>query len=93
MAVSSLNGTGLFSVFVGVIPHGIFEIPALILSMTLGIYLCKEIIVKLLGKRKEVKFSSVFSNITRIYIFIIFPFIILAGFIEAFITPILLHSI
>lgn len=75
------------SLFAGLVPHGIFEIPALVISMTLGIYLCKEMTMKVLGKRKETKITDTFGSIFNYFVCILVPLLIIAGIIEAYITP------
>lgn len=89
-ALSMLNLT-LTSFVAGLLPHGIFEIPAMILSFTLGIYLCKELTMNLLQKRKNTSIQPVFENVLRVYVTIIIPFLIIAGFIEAYLTPIIMN--
>lgn len=87
----SIMEISYLSLFAGLIPHGIFEIPALIISMTLGIYLCKETTMKLLGKRSDVKISEVCGSIFNFYVCVIVPLLIIAGIVEAYITPIIME--
>jgi len=37
------NGISLLAYFAGIVPHGIFELPALILALSSGIYLCRKV--------------------------------------------------
>ena len=78
------------SFFCGILPHGIFEIPALIISMAMGIYLCFFISSKIIGKNKY-KFSELLKNYIIILCIVIFPLVVIAGFVEAYITPILIN--
>lgn len=82
-----MTGLSMGTLVIGILPHGIFEIPALILSMTLGIYLCKELTMKIIGKRKGVLIGDVFVKVVRCFLCIIVPLIFIAGFVEAYITP------
>ena len=45
------QGIPLWKYLTGILPHGIFEIPALILSAALGLYLCRTVSDALLGKQ------------------------------------------
>ncbi|MEG0330379.1 MAG: stage II sporulation protein M [Longicatena sp.] len=87
----SITTTSIPFLLAGLLPHGIFEIPAMILSVSLGIYICKETTLFILGKQKHFKLKSLAFNILRIYGFIIVPLLIIAGLIEAYITPVILN--
>src|SRR5699024_1728968 len=64
-AFSMAMGTGVSFLVLALLPHGIFEIPALILSAALGIYLCKELVKKLVGRSRRASFSGVFLSMLR----------------------------
>ena len=46
-------GTSILAPVMSILPHGIFEMPAMWLSLALGIYLCKELSKKILKKPTE----------------------------------------
>ena len=72
---------------VGIIPHGIFEIPAYVLAGTLGVYLNISLIKKIIKRKKcEFKLKEVFINIIKTIVLIIVPLLIIAALIEAFLT-------
>ena len=84
------TGASIIKTFVfGILPHGIFEIPALIISMSMGICLCLNLSMKVFGRGKE-KISKILLEYIRLFISVILPMILLAGVIEAYITPMLL---
>lgn len=84
------TGTSIIkTLMLGILPHGIFEIPALIISMSMGIYLCLNISIKVFGRGKE-KISKILLEYIRLFISVILPMIIIAGIIETYITPMLL---
>jgi stage II sporulation protein M len=66
------------------VPHGIFELPAIIISNALGIklglflFICKE-------KNRFLIFMSWIRDALRIFVFIIVPLLIIAGIIEGLI--------
>ena len=85
------TGASMIKSFVlGILPHGIFELPALIISMSMGIYLCLTLTLKIFGRGK-IKIIELFKGYLRIFISLIIPMLIFAGFIEAYVTPILLR--
>lgn len=70
----------------GLLPHGIFELPALFISFAMGISLCLTMtkgVIRLdgAGIKQEV------LNIVRIYIMNIIPLLIIAALMESFVTP------
>ena len=84
------TGTSIIkTLMLGILPHGIFEIPALIISMSMGIYLCLNLSMKVFGRGKE-KISKILLEYIRLFISVILPMIIIAGIIETYITPMLL---
>lgn len=75
----------------GLIPHGIFEIPALLIAFSCGLYLCHEMtqrVRKSSSKETRVPFKELFLSLLRIYLTVIAPLLIIASLIEAYITPI-----
>ncbi|MFH1500478.1 MAG: stage II sporulation protein M [archaeon] len=64
------------------VPHGIFEIPALFLALALGLRMGVYIFIK--DKIKKNKgFKYIFENCLKVFLLVIIPFLILAGVIEA----------
>jgi len=69
-----------YSVLLRLLPHGIFEIPALILSLGLGLRLGM-FIFKKAGKRKKEFFYSL-ENSLKVFLYVILPLLIIAALIE-----------
>lgn len=82
------NGNGFLKILVGVLPHGIFEIPAILLATGYGIWLGWRFFLLLF--RKE-EFKSCFYYALRKYFTLVLPLLLLAALIETFITPALLN--
>ena len=89
MKVMQLGGA--FEMFISVAPHGIFEIPALLLGIALGLKFCREISALVLSKRSLTDFVSFFSEQVRAIILIIVPLLAVAAIIESYITPVLME--
>jgi len=77
--VYSSSGEGI-SVFIRLLPHGVFEIPAIIISFALGIKFGSFIFYK----NQTETFKKFLINSLRVFIFVIVPLLILAAAIEAF---------
>ena len=91
------KATAEFSVFkavvFGMMPHGIFELPAIFLSLALGIYLCKIITRKFMGKANSGEGLLYTLNLTaKVFVLVIVPLLIVAALVECYITPIIINS-
>jgi len=73
----SINNSGLLSLF-RILPHGIFEIPAIFISLGLGLKTGMFIFYK----DKIKTFKNYFCNSLRVFLLIVVPLLILAGIIE-----------
>lgn len=76
-------------VLLGILPHGIFEITALVVAIALGITLCKNITKALLRKPHE-KIAELLDETARCYVLVVLPLIFIAAVVETYITPMLL---
>lgn len=81
--VASLAKTVVF----GLLPHGIFELPAFFLSMAMGIYLCKTLTLKIFGGAKEEKILPMLNGIAKGFVMVVIPLLIVAALLECFLTP------
>lgn len=82
----------LLEYLVGILPHGIFEIPALILSAALGLHLCKAVTAALREKKKGAVSTAV-TQCGQILVYWILPLTILAAVIETYVTPVLFQAV
>lgn len=83
------NGYSLLYYFAGTLPHGILEIPALIVSFAMGLYLCK-IITRYCRKDKTLPSSTeTLTDLSRVFVLVVVPLLAVAAVIEAYLTPII----
>ncbi|MBM2831137.1 MAG: integral rane protein [Dehalococcoidia bacterium] len=68
-------------------PHGVLEIPMLLLATALGLSVGKESLNRMVGRKSQVK-SRLLSGL-RVYIKWVLPCLLVAAAIEVFITPII----
>lgn len=66
-----------------ILPHGIFELPALVIEGAIGSKICAVICRKIFGKAKEEKFLDHIKGCLGIFVFYIIPLLLIAAFIEA----------
>lgn len=80
---------GLF--LLGILPHGIIEIPVLIIGGAMGFKIGKVVFNNLLKKKSDLKEELSFSFI--FFSRILFPLIAIAALVEVFITGLILNII
>lgn len=90
MFIFAKGGRGLLLALAGLLVHGIFEIPALLLSATLGIRLSLFVTRKLMGKPEVWTFRELLAESVLYLLTVIVPLVLVAGILEAYATPVVL---
>ena len=80
------NGYSILMYLAAIVPHGILELPALVISIALGIYLCGLINAAIRHKPRPPMVPS-FIQICRVLVLRVFPLLLFASLIEAYVTP------
>jgi stage II sporulation protein M len=89
MQLVSKDHSALF-VAAAILPHGIFEIPAFIISGALGILLAQSLIAEWYGSGDTAEAAKAFA---RMFLMFVLPLVIVAAGVEAFITPVVIHLV
>jgi stage II sporulation protein M len=84
------NDHSALFVAAAILPHGIFEIPAFIISGALGILLAQSLIAEWYGSGDSAVDAGKFF---RIFVFYVLPLVAIAAFVESFITPVIIHLV
>lgn len=74
----SVNNEGIFSLW-RVLPHGIFELPAVFISLGLGL----KTGMFIFEKEKIKSFKNYLGNSLKVFLLVVIPLLIIAGIIEA----------
>lgn len=72
------------------LPHGIFELTALVLSIACGIHLCISINRVIIGSRSRTPMVETLCDLLRVMLLLVAPLTIAAAFIEAYVTPVIM---
>ena len=80
------NGMSMLYFCAAIIPHGIFEIPALVISIALGLYLCRTI-NDFARHNTKGAVTAAAQDILRVLCLRAIPFFVIASVIECYITP------
>lgn len=70
----------------GIMPHGIFELTAILLSYAMGICICWNLTKKIVGHRKREPMKDLLQNCLRVTGFIVIPLLVIAALVETYIT-------
>ena len=89
MLASLIDGQWLL-LAAGILPHGIFELPALFLSLAAGLCLCKNINVYIRKNEKGVM-KPLLLNILRVVVLLLLPLLVIAAVMETYVTPALMQ--
>jgi stage II sporulation protein M len=77
----------------GVLPHGIFELPALMIGSAVVLYMGAVIVTPQTGKSMGEVMIELFADWVKILLGVVIPLLAIAAVIEAYITPGLLINV
>ena len=92
-AIYRQQGIGLGIYLIGILPHGIFELPALVLSCALGLLLCRTGSDCIRKRDGAAPFFPRVLDCLRVFLFAVVPLLAAAAFVEAYLTPLLLSAV
>jgi stage II sporulation protein M len=81
---------GPLFVAAAILPHGIFEIPSFIVSASLGFVLGASVLAEWHGEGDSAGTARAHA---RTFLLVVVPLVAIAAFIEAFITPQIIHLV
>lgn len=87
-----MAGMSVVSMYLfGILPHGIFELPAILLSISMGLYLCYCLVKRICeGRYNRGIVKEALGNMLRTLLTLIIPLLAIAAVIETYVTPILM---
>lgn len=89
-----LLGIDPFPIFLaGVLPHGIFELPALMIATAAMLYFGAAIVTPQAGKSMGEVILELLADWSKIFIGLVVPLLAIAAVIEAYVSPILLLKV
>jgi stage II sporulation protein M len=82
---------GVLFVLAAILPHGIIEIPMILISSGLGLRLGSLMYSSIIGKETDMKYELVQS--LRIYMRIVVPLLFVSAVVETFVTPLVVLQV
>ena len=80
------SGTSLLIYFAGILPHGVFELSALLIAFALGLLLCRRT-TQYVRKNTKGMMKPLLCNIARSFVMHVLPLLVMAAVAETYITP------
>ena len=71
----------------GLLPHGIFELPAMILAFSMGLYTCGHLTRRCRRDPAALPLGACLGLAARLLVFLLLPLLILAALTESYVTP------
>lgn len=80
------------SLFTGILPHGVFELTAIFLSVAMGMELCRVITNKfrMVNRGGNESILETLNNIAKTFVLVVMPLLVIAALVECYITPMLM---
>lgn len=85
------RGISILAYLAGILPHGIFEIPALILSISCGVTLCRNMCRMVVSSPKRTPLPELLEDLLRVIVLVIAPLTVAAAFVECYVTPVVME--
>ena len=85
------NGLSLLALLAGLVPHGVFELPALVFSVACGVRLCRNVCLMVVNSPRKIPFTALAEDLLRVLVLLIAPLTVIAAFVECNITPIVMN--
>ena len=74
--------------FAALLPHGIFELPALIVSLAMGLWACGQLTRRCRGDGTARSLRNCLALMLRMLLAVLIPLLAAAALIEAYVTPV-----
>ncbi len=89
-AVYLSNEMPLGLLLAGILPHGVFELPALVLSIACGVYLCRNMCRLATSNPRRIPMVELLGDLLRVLVLLVAPMTVAAAFIECYVTPVIM---
>lgn len=87
------QGAPVAAFLAGILPHGIFELSALILSIACGVTLCRHMCRMVCSDPDRRPLPALLEDLLRVLVLVIAPLTAIAAAVECYITPVVMGLI
>ena len=82
------EGLSLLAYLAALLPHGILELPALILAFAMGLYVCGHLTRRCRKDENALHLWDCLVQISRMLLLVLVPLLAAAALVEAYVTPV-----
>lgn len=86
----AVAGLPMSAYFAGILPHGVFELSALVLSAACGVALCVNMSRMVVGSPKCLPMVEILSDLLRVLLLLVMPLTVCAAAMECYVTPVVM---
>jgi len=83
------SGLPLVGYFAALLPHGIFELPALVLSFAMGLFCCSQVTRRCRKDETALRVTDCLFQMSRVFVLLIVPLLLVAALMESYVTPLI----
>lgn len=88
-AYYAAGGLSMLGYLAALLPHGLFEFPALVLAFAMGLYVCGQLTRRCRHDQAALGFLDCVLRISRLLLLVLLPLLLAAAVVEAYITPLI----
>ena len=85
-----ISGISPLTFLLGILPHGIFELPALVLAFAMGLYVCGQMTRRCRHDETALPLWDCVTLMSWLLLLVLIPLLAVAAAMEAYVTPLLL---
>ena len=86
-ALYQVNGQSMLLLAAGLLPHGVFELPAIVISISCGVRLCRNMCRLVTSNPDRVPLVELGEALLRVLVLLVAPMTVAAAFVECYVTP------
>ena len=84
------SGQSMLFYAAGILPHGIFELTALVLSIACGVTLCRNMCRLAVSSPQRIPMVELLGDLLRVLVMVVAPLTVAAAFTECYVTPVIM---
>lgn len=73
--------------FAALLPHAVFELPAMVLALAMGLFVCRQMTGRFRKEESAISLMDCFTHISRLLLGALVPLLAAAAIMEAYVTP------
>ncbi|WP_298022429.1 stage II sporulation protein M [uncultured Dysosmobacter sp.] len=81
------EGVSMLGYLAAIVPHGIFELPALVLAFAMGLYVCGQLTRRCRRDSSALHVWDCLVLISRMLLLVLIPLLAVSAVVEAYVTP------